>query len=141
MFFAEVIIFVLAAFSHLFLERPVQVFEVNSKQDATSTEGVGYSDLLEVVDTDEVGNGRFHSLSESLGHLLHLVLVTEGDCLEDDFQCSRIFVLEEADGSKHVVAFILGKLEVSMEHFLEFESFELHRSVCSVSHSIMIMSR
>lgn len=66
MLLAEIVIFMLAALPHLLLERTIQILEVNSQENPTAAEGVGDSDLFEVVDADEVGNGGDDSLPKTL---------------------------------------------------------------------------
>lgn len=74
----------LAATAHLFFERHFEILDINFKVEGAAAEGVGDFDLLDVVDTKQVGYRVDDSFPKGGDKLLELLFMYVGVIFDDD---------------------------------------------------------
>lgn len=121
----------------LFLERFFEVFDVDFECDSAPAKRVGDLDDFEMVNAEQIGDGAYNALSHVFDDVIHVLVFGVGQRFDEDFDLFSVFVAKEGDFPENFVYFLFGKLEVLIEHLLEFDSALLDQFRLVIPHAVL----
>jgi hypothetical protein len=128
---------VLFTLPDLFFERFFEVLDVDFECDSAPAKRIGDLDDFEMVNAEQIWDGVDDALSHVFDDVIHVLVFGVGQRFDEYFGVFGVFVAKEGDFSENFVYFLFGKLEVLIEHLLEFDSALLDQFSLVIPHAVL----